>query len=147
MISSAHSPWETDPLYPKKFSHIYVEEAVRDDPVTKKILAVFPDAEKVPIVHYKDVFNRRRQNVSLQHKCQNLILAKRSGSAVFPGAPVCQSFGNEHFYYCSSVMNCLCNCSSAVRPVFNPCPFAQSSARHCYNRLRSEYNDTFCHTV
>ena len=111
MISSAHSPWETDPLYPKKFSHIYVEEAVWDDPVTKKILAVFPDAEKVPIMHYKDVFNRRRQNVSLQHKCQNLILAKRSGSAVFPGAPVCQSFGNEHFYYCSSVMNCLCNCS------------------------------------
>ena len=26
------------------------------------------------------------------------------------GAPVCQSFGNENFYYCSCMMNCIFDC-------------------------------------
>lgn len=111
MPLNMHSQQAAESLYTKKFSHIYVEEAVLGDPVTERILRSFPDAAVIPIAHYKDVFNRRRQDVSLQHICQNLILAKRSGRAVFPGAPVCQSFGNEHFYYCSSVMNCLYDCS------------------------------------
>lgn len=94
-----------------KFAHIYVEEGLSGDAEAERILSLFPDARVIPISHYKDVFNRRRQNIPLQHDTQNLILARRTGRAVFPGAPVCQSFGQEHFYYCSSVMNCVYSCS------------------------------------
>jgi spore photoproduct lyase len=109
-------PWNEalsgdEPRYLPRFSHLYVEEGAMEDPVTKRLLAAFPRAQVVPIAHYKDVFNRRRQNILLQHRCQNLIVAGRREKSVFPGAPVCQSFGNEHFYYCSSVMNCLYDCS------------------------------------
>lgn len=34
-------------------------------------------------------------------RAQNLILAAKHGELLYPGAPVCQNFGNEHFYYTS----------------------------------------------
>ena len=39
-----------------------------------------------------------------------LILAAKEGRLIYEGAPVCQSFGNEYFYYTSCVMNCVYNC-------------------------------------
>ncbi len=87
-----------------------MEEEVLDTDRTRRILSRFPDACIIPIRHYKDVFNRRRQDPVLQHAHQNLILAAGNGERVFPGAPVCQDFGNEHFYYTSMVMNCLYDC-------------------------------------
>lgn len=94
----------------KKFSHIYIEETIRHRERAQKILARFPDASVIPIRHYKDVFNRSHQNYMLQHNAQNLILAEKRGQLIYPGAPVCQSFGNAHFYYTSSVMNCVYDC-------------------------------------
>lgn len=91
-------------------SHIYVETKALAYPRTKRILSRFPDAEIIEIGHYKDVFCRRGQNLSLQHQAQSLILAVKTGTLVYPGAPVCQSFGNDHFYYASCVMNCIYNC-------------------------------------
>ena len=29
----------------------------------------------------------------------------------YEGAPVCQDFGNTNFYYCSTMMNCIYDCS------------------------------------
>lgn len=92
------------------FSHIYVEKAVRDHPRTQAILAKLPGARVVEITHYKDVFCRSKQNYLLQHQAQNLILAARQGTLLYPGAPVCQSFGESHFYYTSCMMNCLYDC-------------------------------------
>lgn len=92
------------------FSHIYVEEAVRSHPRTQKILAEFPYAKIVEIGHYKDVFCRSRQSFRLQHRSQNLILAEKKGKLVYEGAPVCQNFGNQFFYYTSCVMNCIFDC-------------------------------------
>lgn len=92
------------------FSHIYVETGVRDHPCTRMILEKFPRARIVEISHYKDVFCRSRQNGALQHRSQNLILAAREGALFYEGAPVCQSFGNPHFYYTSCVMNCIFDC-------------------------------------
>ena len=60
--------------------------------------------------HYKDVFCRSRQDYVRQHAAQNLILAAKHGELLYPGAPVCQNFGNEHFYYTSCVMNCVFDC-------------------------------------
>lgn len=39
-----------------------------------------------------------------------LIIAAKEGRLIYEGAPVCQSFGNEYFYYTSCVMNCIYNC-------------------------------------
>jgi spore photoproduct lyase len=94
----------------KPFSHIYVEDRVRVLSRTAEILKKFPNAKVIPIHHYKDVFNRRKQNYHLQHETRALILACKEGQLVYPGAPVCQSFGNEHFYYSSSMMNCVFDC-------------------------------------
>ena len=81
-----------------------------EDPETKRILTQFPQAEVIAIDHYKDVFCRSRQDYVRQHAAQNLILAAKHGELLYPGAPVCQSFGNEHFYYTSCVMNCVFDC-------------------------------------
>lgn len=94
----------------EQFRHIYIEKGALDWPRTSRILKHFPGAETIMIDHYKDVFNRRRQDVSLQIANRSLILAVRQGEAVYPGAPVCQNFGRNYFYYASSVMNCPFNC-------------------------------------
>jgi len=92
------------------FSHVYVEKAVWDHPRTQAILAKLPSAKVIEIGHYKDVFCRSRQSSALQHRSQNLILAAKQGTLIYQGAPVCQSFGNDHFYYTSCMMNCIFDC-------------------------------------
>lgn len=93
------------------FTHIYVEKRVRNHPRTREILTHFPSAQIVAIDHYKDVFNRRGQDAPHQHRSQSLILARKEDHFFYEGAPVCQDFGNTNFYYCSTMMNCLFDCS------------------------------------
>ncbi len=94
----------------EQFSHIYIEKTLMGAPRTEEILRHFPNARRIYIDHYKDVFNRHGQNIALQHRYPNLILAKKQGNLVYPGAPVCQNFGNSHFFYTSCSMNCLFDC-------------------------------------
>lgn len=92
------------------FSHIYVEKSVRNHFRTQEILKKFPSAQVIEINHYKDVFCRSKQSYMLQHRSQNLILAEKQGTLLYKGAPVCQSFGNQFFYYTSCMMNCIFDC-------------------------------------
>jgi len=92
------------------FSHIYIENDILENEMTRQVLLHFPLARIVPIEHYKDVFCRTHQSFYRQKEQQSLILAKKNGELFYKGAKVCQSFGNEHFYYTSCVMNCLFNC-------------------------------------
>lgn len=92
------------------FSHIYVEKEIRNHKRTKEILERFPKAQVIAIDHYKDVFCRRGQDYGRQHKAPSLILAQKQGNLIYEGAAVCQSFGNEYFYYTSCVMNCIYDC-------------------------------------
>lgn len=89
------------------FEKIYVEEKTLKDPETQRILnragCIKPDV----ISHYKDVFDKK-QEVSASGR--SLILARNPGRHLYEGAPVCQSFGNEHFYYSPGVMNCIYDC-------------------------------------
>lgn len=97
------------PLYPP-FSHIYIEETLLGGEEVEAILRKFPKARCIPIRHYKDLFNRRKQNRALQEKSRKLILAKKEGQRIYPGAPVCQSFSESAFYYASLLMNCPFHC-------------------------------------
>ena len=99
---------------PKKilhpFRHIYVEYHVLQHSTTRALLQRFPKAHVIPIRHYKDVFNRTKQDLHAQETEPALILAANQGTLFYPGAPVCQSFGEEHFMYTSCMMNCLYDC-------------------------------------
>ena len=83
---------------------------MRDHPRTRQILAKYKAAAVIEIEHYKDVFCRSRQDPALQRHSQKLILAAKEGALIYPGAAVCQDFGNEHFYYTSCMMNCIYDC-------------------------------------
>ena len=93
-----------------RFSHVYVEEKARKYPLTETILSKTGSASVISIEHYKDVFDRPRQDTVCQKNAPALILAVREGARIFRGAPVCQSFGQRNFYYSSSMMNCLFDC-------------------------------------
>ena len=97
-------------LYLPDFSHIYIENGIKDHPRTKKILSYFKTSVRVPVNHYKDIFNRTCQSYSQQMKSRCLILAEKKDGFLYEGAPVCQNFGNRSFYYSSNVMNCVYDC-------------------------------------
>ncbi|MGN0506064.1 MAG: spore photoproduct lyase family protein [Lachnospiraceae bacterium] len=96
------------------FSAVYVEKELweqRKTLIPRQLLARSEhELTVLPIGHYKDVFNRSRQNLASQKHAPALILASNHGTLLYPGAPVCQSFGNEHFYYTSNVLNCIYHC-------------------------------------
>lgn len=96
--------------YNPSFSHIYIEKEAMTHPNTLKILKRFPQAALIEINHYKDIFCRGHQNFQLQKKTPCLILAVKKNHFLYEGAPVCQDFGNRHFYYTSLVMNCFYDC-------------------------------------
>lgn len=96
--------------YNPAFSHIYVEKALWGNKRAERILSAFPEATVIEIGHYKDVFCRSGQDYVRQHRSQKLILAEKKGTLFYRGAPVCQDFGNEHFYYASCMMNCIYDC-------------------------------------
>lgn len=93
------------------FHHIYVEEGAFSYPFTQTLLARFTKAAVVPILHYKDVFCRGHQDILREKQSPALILAVKSAPFLYPGAPVCQDFGNAGFYYTSCVMNCIYDCA------------------------------------
>lgn len=92
------------------FSHIYVEKDVLEHYRTQRILAQFASSSVILVDHYKDVFCRSRQQYVLQHRSQNLIIAQKQPPFLYEGAPVCQNFGNDWFYYTSCMMNCVYDC-------------------------------------
>ncbi len=92
------------------FEHIYVEEKALQYSKTKEILDHFPKSKKIVIGHYKDIFNRRGQNFGRQKSAPALILAVNEGRLIFEGAPTCQNFGYDEFYYTSQIKNCIYDC-------------------------------------
>ena len=104
------SPAKSYP-YQEHFQHIYVEEALLQSPDVERILRKFPKAKVIPIRHYKDVFNRKKQGRLAQSRSRKLILAKKEGQRLYDGAVVCQDFSESHFCYTSLLMNCPFHCS------------------------------------
>lgn len=97
-------------LLNKSFSHIYVEKEARTFKECNKILKKFSNSQIIEIDSYKEVFSKNNQNFILQKKSPKLILAVKKENYLYEGAKVCESFGNENFYYTSSVLNCIYDC-------------------------------------
>lgn len=97
--------------YQEHFQHIYVEEAILQSPDVERVLRKFPKAKVIPIKHYKDVFNRKKQGRLAQSRSRKLILAKKEGQRLYDGAVVCQDFSESHFCYTSLLMNCPFHCA------------------------------------
>ena len=57
------------------FSHIYIEKEALEYELTEHILAMYPDAVRIPVEHYKDIFNRPHQDCEIQKKAPSLVLA------------------------------------------------------------------------
>lgn len=92
------------------FSHIYVEDKALSYPLTISVLDKFSDSQIIKINHYKDIFNRPKQDFQLQKSRMKLILAVKEENFIYEGSPFCQNFGNTDFFYCSTMLNCLYNC-------------------------------------
>ena len=103
--------WEKSYPYQDHFRHIYVEEALLQSPDVERVLRKFPKAKVIPIRHYKDVFNRKKQGRLAQSYSRKLILAKKEGQRLYDGAVVCQDFSESHFCYTSLLMNCPFHCA------------------------------------
>ncbi len=88
---------------------IYIENEIRDHPVTLGILVRFPQARKIYCKKYTEVFNRKAQNFRLQKKNPALILAKKHKNFVLK-APDNYGIGSKYNYYFSHMMNCIYDC-------------------------------------
>lgn len=97
-------------LLNKSFSHIYVEKEAKKYDESKRIIEKFSNSQIVEIEDYKEIFSKSNQNFSLQKKTPKLILAVKKENYLYEGAKVCESFGNENFYYSSSILNCVYDC-------------------------------------
>ncbi|MDE7297218.1 MAG: radical SAM protein [Lachnospiraceae bacterium] len=101
-------------FYNPPFSRVYIEEEALASPAAADLLraAAKYSGGQQPIVirRYMDVFGRAHQSFAVQKNSPALILAVKHGSFLYPGADVCQSFGNSHFYYTSFAMNCPFHC-------------------------------------
>jgi spore photoproduct lyase len=86
---------------------IYVEEDLQGHPRAREICARFPNAVRVPIERYGEVFNKNQQNFRLQKKKPSLVLARKHGRTLLP-APY--GIGGRHNYYFSHILNCLYDC-------------------------------------
>jgi len=95
----------------KAFSHIYIEENIKEHPRTLSILAKVKTSKKILIKDYKEIFCRPSQDFLLQKQRPSLIIAKKKGKFVYPLPEVCQDFGVKQSYYASPVLNCIYNCS------------------------------------
>lgn len=90
--------------------HLYIEEAVRDNENVKSIAEKLKTNEITYIKHYKDILAKGFSADNRKAAAKSIVLADKTGRLMYEGAPVCQDFGNRHFYYTSCVMNCLYDC-------------------------------------
>jgi len=87
-----------------------MEEGAADYPIAKAVLSKI-NSTVIAIPHYKDVFNRPGQDFLAQKASPKLILAVRRDNYFYKGAPMCENYGLEHFYYSTQMMNCIYNCA------------------------------------
>ena len=92
------------------FSRVYIEKEAMEYPLARAVLDKLPKARRIIIGHYKDVFNRPRQDFRAQKGSQQLILAVKRPPYLYPLSPLCEAYGYERAYYTTPVLNCPYDC-------------------------------------
>ncbi len=92
------------------FNHVYLEHDIANHPISKAILEKLPHSERIFISDYKQFFNRKNQNFTLQRRDRKLILAKQKNRFSFLGSERVRSFADKHVYSCSMIRNCQYHC-------------------------------------
>jgi len=93
-----------------KNKKVYVEKNILGNDYVNEILKKLDKPEVIEINHYKNIFNRKNQNITYQKNNQSIILAENKDKIIYKGSRVCNDFGYENFYYIVNVMNCPYNC-------------------------------------
>lgn len=94
----------------KHFSHIYVEQAVRDHPRTLRLLERFAKSTVVEVDDYQNVFGRGGQDFWKQKAATKLIIAAKKDQFLYAGNSF-QQFGlSPNFCYNACVLNCPYDC-------------------------------------
>lgn len=96
--------------YLNSFSHVYIEKDILTHPIAREIMGKLPTAQTIIVDDYADVFHRPRQRFDMQKKSPKLILARKKFDFLYTGSKLCEDFGEDNFYYSSSIMNCLYDC-------------------------------------
>jgi spore photoproduct lyase len=92
------------------FKTLYVEKQALNYEITNKVIKKNSYNNIVYIDHYKDVFNRSKQDFLLQKNNLSLILAVKPEPFIYDGPEICQNFGFTDFYYSTFLMNCFFDC-------------------------------------
>lgn len=111
------APFARKPLFSEVFAEEDVNLSELPEEMKKRIKSV------TAIHHYKDIFNAKGRNFLEDKYSGGVILANNKDRLFYAGAPFCQSFGNEHFYYTSCVKNCIYDCKYCYLRGMYPCGF------------------------
>ena len=79
-------------------------------PLSQIALSKFPKAQIIEVDHYKDVFNRPKQDFQIQKSSMKLILAKKPEPFLYTASEMVQEYGMSNVYYTTPLLNCLYNC-------------------------------------
>lgn len=85
---------------------LYIEKSVLDHPRTARMRAAFPDAEILPIDHYKNLADRDFGNMPIEN-C--LILAQIAGTHVSPCPPDYDPY--DHSFFFKPAVGCVFDCA------------------------------------
>jgi spore photoproduct lyase len=88
---------------------IYIEEEAADHPRAEEICSRFPNADRILVHRYGEIFNRKGQSFRLQKKRPALILARKFGRLILP-APDGYGVGGQRNFYFSHMLNCVYDC-------------------------------------
>jgi spore photoproduct lyase len=94
----------------RTFAHIYVEEAVRDHPRTRRILGRFSSSRVVIVDDYQNVFGRGKQDFWRQKPGAPLVLARKKDNFLYSGNEYLQASQSPNFSYNALVLNCPYDC-------------------------------------
>ncbi len=88
---------------------IYIEKAAKNSKLAKHIIKKF-NPKVIEINHYKEIFNRSKQNFNFQKNQNRLILAKKDNISFYKGSKFCSNRGYPNFYYSTQILGCIYNC-------------------------------------
>ena len=92
-----------------KFDIIYVEEKIKDNLNTKKILQRINYNKIIFCENYSQIFNSKNQNFRIQKAKPSIILAKKEGNLILKTPPKF-SIGFDQNFYFSHMLNCVYDC-------------------------------------